>query len=273
MDLPCEDRTASFFDYSDAVRAALGDASEVVLVGHSMAGITIPLVALSRPVRLLVFLCALVPDQPGDTTEGGPQTHPDGAFDALVRHEDGSHSWPSAETAARTLYQDCRPELVDSAFARLRPQQTALWDGWSPIERWPEVAIASIHCRDDRAVNPAWSSWIARNRLGVRDRLRPGLLGRRSGNQRGLGDDRLGDRREAPRHVGPARRTEVAIERDLRPACGTRRAPCGRRLRDRLGRRLRSRRSIADTDGGATPSRAAARADRVSVLPTNVIAA
>jgi pimeloyl-ACP methyl ester carboxylesterase len=174
MDLPCEDRTASFFDYSDAVRAALGDASEVVLVGHSMAGITIPLVALSRPVRLLVFLCALVPDQPGDTTEGGPQTHPDGAFDALVRHEDGSHSWPSAETAARTLYQDCRPELVDSAFARLRPQQTALWDGWSPMERWPEVAIASIHCRDDRAVNPAWSSWIARNRLGVESTELPG---------------------------------------------------------------------------------------------------
>jgi len=174
MDLPCEDRTASFFDYSDAVRAALGDASEVVLVGHSMAGITIPLVALSRPVRLLVFLCALVPDQPGDTTEGGPQTHPDGAFDALVRHEDGSHSWPSAETAARTLYQDCRPELVDSAFARLRPQQTALWDGWGPLERWPDVPVASIHCQDDRAVNPVWSSWVARNRLGVESVELPG---------------------------------------------------------------------------------------------------
>jgi pimeloyl-ACP methyl ester carboxylesterase len=174
MDLPCEDRTASFFDYAEAVKAALGDASDVVLVGHSMAGITIPLVALSRPVQLLVFLCALVPDRAGDPAAGGPQTHPDGAFDALVRSEDGSHAWPSAEAAARTLYQDCRPVQIASAFARLRRQQTALWDSWGPLERWPDVAMASIHCSEDCAVNPAWSSWIARNRLGVESVQLPG---------------------------------------------------------------------------------------------------
>jgi pimeloyl-ACP methyl ester carboxylesterase len=174
MDLPIEDRTASFSDYAEAVGAALRDTSDVVLVGHSMAGITIPLVALSRPVRLLVFLCALFPDRAGDSAEGGPQTNPDRAFDALVRHEDGSHAWPSADAAARTLYQDCRPELVASAFARLRRQQTALWDSWGPLERWPDVPSASIHCQDDRAINPAWSSWVARNRLGVESVQLPG---------------------------------------------------------------------------------------------------
>jgi hypothetical protein len=174
MDLPCEDRKATFFDYAESVGAALGDASEVVLVGHSMAGITIPLVALKRPISQLVFLCALVPDGVGEAIGGGPQTHPEGAFDALVRYEDGSHAWPDVESAMRTLYQDCRPEQVEWAFARLRRQQTALWDGWGPLPRWPEVPVASIHCEADRAVNPDWSAWTARTRFGIESLALPG---------------------------------------------------------------------------------------------------
>jgi pimeloyl-ACP methyl ester carboxylesterase len=174
MDLPCEDPEATFFDYAETVGAALGETSDVVLVGHSMAGITIPLVALSRPIRMLVFLCALVPDRAGDPAEGGPQTHPDGAFDALVNFEDGSHAWPNVAAATSALYQDCRPDQAAAAFSRLRHQQTALWDGLGPMERWPDVPVASIHCRDDRAVNPVWSSWVARNRLGVESVELPG---------------------------------------------------------------------------------------------------
>jgi pimeloyl-ACP methyl ester carboxylesterase len=174
MDLPCEDREATFFDYADTVVAALGDASDVVLVGHSLAGMTIPLVAQRRPIRLLVFLAALVPDRAGETIEGAPPAELDGAFDALVRFEDGSHAWPDVETATRTLYQDCRQDQAAWAFSRLRRQQTALWDGWGPLEQWPRVAMASIHCADDRAVNPQWSTWVARNRLGIESAELPG---------------------------------------------------------------------------------------------------
>ena len=53
MDLPCEDREATFFDYAETVSSALLDSSDVVLVGHSLAGMTIPLVALRRPIRML----------------------------------------------------------------------------------------------------------------------------------------------------------------------------------------------------------------------------
>jgi len=62
MDLPCEDPTASFDTYADVVCAALdGCDDDVVLVGHSHGGFTIPVVAARRPVRDLVFLCAYVP--------------------------------------------------------------------------------------------------------------------------------------------------------------------------------------------------------------------
>src|SRR5262249_25275907 len=63
MDLPCDDGSASFDTYADVVCDALkGCNGDVVLVGHSLAGNTIPLVAARRPVRHLVYLCALIPD-------------------------------------------------------------------------------------------------------------------------------------------------------------------------------------------------------------------
>ena len=63
MDLPAEDGSASSDTYADVVCASLdGCGDDVVLVGHSFGGHTIPLVAARRPVRHLVYLCALVPE-------------------------------------------------------------------------------------------------------------------------------------------------------------------------------------------------------------------
>src|SRR3954454_25062964 len=64
-DLPCEDVDAGVSVYADVVDKALGEADDVVLVGHSLGGLTIPLVAARRPVRRLVYLCAFVPT-PGE---------------------------------------------------------------------------------------------------------------------------------------------------------------------------------------------------------------
>src|SRR6202165_4876606 len=162
MKLPSDQRAAPFDDYAAAVVAPLPPNPDLVLVGHSLAGMVIPLVALRRPVQMLVFLCALIPDRQGDPTDSdGPQQHLEGTFDGLAHHEDGSHSWRSLEAARRILYQDCSMDMAASAFARLRRQQVALWENWQPMVRWPDVPVASVHCQDDRAVNPIWSKWIA----------------------------------------------------------------------------------------------------------------
>lgn len=51
MDLPCDDPTATFSDYAQVVCNALtGCRDDVVLVGRSMGGQTIRLVAARRPV-------------------------------------------------------------------------------------------------------------------------------------------------------------------------------------------------------------------------------
>jgi pimeloyl-ACP methyl ester carboxylesterase len=50
MDLPIEDGAATFDTYADVVCAAIdGRGEDVVLVGHSMSGATVALVAARRP--------------------------------------------------------------------------------------------------------------------------------------------------------------------------------------------------------------------------------
>ena len=66
MDLPITDSTASYDDYAETTRTAMASdcADDLILVGRSMAGLTVPLVAAQRQVRRLVYLCALVPTAP-----------------------------------------------------------------------------------------------------------------------------------------------------------------------------------------------------------------
>src|SRR4051794_31993422 len=66
VELPTGDDSAGLAAYADAVVAAVGDRSPVVLVAQSMGGLTAPLVCDRVDVELLVLLNAMVP-RPGET--------------------------------------------------------------------------------------------------------------------------------------------------------------------------------------------------------------
>src|SRR5438093_12523813 len=61
VDLPCEDNSASWWDYADTVVEAVGDRRDLVVVGHSLGGFTAPLVCERVPVELLVPVAAMIP--------------------------------------------------------------------------------------------------------------------------------------------------------------------------------------------------------------------
>jgi len=65
-DLPCDDDTAGLPEYADAVVAAIGDRTDVVVVGQSLGGFTAPIVAERVPTRLIVLVAAMIP-QPGES--------------------------------------------------------------------------------------------------------------------------------------------------------------------------------------------------------------
>jgi pimeloyl-ACP methyl ester carboxylesterase len=170
MDLPCEDPQSTTMKYADAVIAALdGVDDDVVLVGHSLAGLTIPVVAMRRPVQRQVFLCALM-RAPGlsmaDRAEENADMGPADFSASIVGNDDGTNSVPR-EAAARFLYQDCTPDQIDRAVGRLRRQGGALWAEPAPYTEWPDTEYEYILCRDDRAISPAWSRREAKALLGI----------------------------------------------------------------------------------------------------------
>src|SRR5258706_1359661 len=66
VDLPGDDRHAGLAAYVDIVIRAIAERSDVILVAQSLAGFTAPLVCARAPVRMVVFVNAMIP-KPGET--------------------------------------------------------------------------------------------------------------------------------------------------------------------------------------------------------------
>ena len=182
VDLPAERADAGADDYAGCVIDALREVDgPLVLVGHSMGGLTIPVVAVRRPVALLVFLCALIPDPGRSIMEQQAADRPDMMTAAwrehyLPRHTvlpDGRTQWPP-EATPEVFYQDCPPEAVTRALGQLRPQGMLPLREPTPLAAWPDVPVEYILGQEDRVISPAWSRYTARQRLGVTARELPG---------------------------------------------------------------------------------------------------
>ena len=170
VDLPSDDATATFETYAEVVvRALEAEGEEVVLVGHSLAGLAIPLVAARRPVSRLVYLCALVP-VPGRSFAEQLSIEPDTMLPEYRAgmsepDDEGRTRWEDEEVARNVLYADCGEGDARAAFERLRPQAQTPYAEPCPIEAFPSTPCTYVVCGEDRIVNPDRSRSIARERL------------------------------------------------------------------------------------------------------------
>jgi len=170
VDLPTEDPLAGAAEYAAAAVTAFADAGEnLVLVGHSLGGLTIPLIAAARPARQLIFLAGMIP-RPGKTHDEVMGAEPDmvlpGPEGGAYRGSDGAVRW-RPEAAARWFFADCPPELAAWAAARLRGQFWKITSEMSPLSAWPAAPCAYLLRSRDPVINPAWSRRAARSVLGV----------------------------------------------------------------------------------------------------------
>jgi hypothetical protein len=173
MDLPCDKSSASFDDYADVVCAALGDCpgEDLTLVGHSLAGNTIPLVAAQRPVHRLVYLCALIPI-PGQSllqqmTDDSEMLNPDYAKGLGEKDSQGCRSWIDEGLARVHMFGDCGEATAAFAFAHLRPQSTYPYRVVWSLPALPVVDSTYVLCAEDGVVNPDWARRAANERLQV----------------------------------------------------------------------------------------------------------
>jgi pimeloyl-ACP methyl ester carboxylesterase len=168
MDLPVDDGSSTFDDYAAAVLGAYdADASDVVLVGHSLGAMALPLVAAARPASLSVSLCGVIPNVAGMPWDDAPAMGRPGAYDSVTR-ADGSIVFETLEAATFTFFGDCAPADAAWAFERLRPQNSSsLWDRPYPLDRLPDTPRAAIACLDDMAISIEFSRAVTGPRLGV----------------------------------------------------------------------------------------------------------
>ena len=165
VDLTPQDQEAGAARCAAVVAEAFAAIDDLVLVGHSGAGLIIPLVATERPVGRLVFLHALLP-RPGQSVVDQLRAEPD-MFNASEMFAVQRPFWEDEEVANRFLLHDCPPEVAHAAFRRLRPERRVLGREVTPLQAWPKVPSAYIVCTDDRTATPGWARRAARERLGV----------------------------------------------------------------------------------------------------------
>jgi Alpha/beta hydrolase family len=143
-DLPCDEVGLTPLDYARGV----GPQPDAIVVGHSLAGFTIPYIE----ARSRVYLAALPPLGRHEINEAFVES-----FGGTVRDTSGRSYWPDAETAALRMYPDCARTQSDWAFPQLR-RQARLEPIPAPFGPGDTV-IATLR---DAAIEPDWQIHTAR---------------------------------------------------------------------------------------------------------------
>jgi pimeloyl-ACP methyl ester carboxylesterase len=173
--LPIEDPDAGAEAYADEVVASTPkNEGPVVLVGHSLGGLVVPIVAGRVPTAMTIYLCALLPvpgrsfdaQQPAAGTGFVPSVSPTAA-------PNGGTVWPE-QGAIEIFFHDCDPQVAIASARMLRPQQWRITQEVTPLREWPAVPAAYILCTDDRVVSRAYSTRVARDLLRVEPIEMPG---------------------------------------------------------------------------------------------------
>ena len=151
IDLPCDDPKAGTAEYAEIVLHALAtEGDDVVLVAHSLGGLTIPLVAAHRPVDRMVFIAGLLPRVGLSMNEQIAAAEVPILLPGVETIEDDADG-------LRIFFPDVEPELARDAAQHLRRQRGLPFREISPLQKWPDVPSSYILCTDDKVLNPEWS--------------------------------------------------------------------------------------------------------------------
>jgi len=170
VDLPCEEPDAGAARYAEAAIDAFASANDdLVLVGHSLGGLTIPVIAERRPAARMVFLCAMLPEPRrayDDVARESPDIGLPGPGYGAFQDPPGTSRW-QPEAAASWFFSDCDAETAAWAAAHLRGQCWRITQEVSPLTRWPDAPSSYLLGTHDPVINPRWSRRAAPALLGV----------------------------------------------------------------------------------------------------------
>jgi pimeloyl-ACP methyl ester carboxylesterase len=173
--LPIEDPDAGAEAYADEIVASTPkNQGPVVFVGHSLAGLTVPIVAGRVRTAMTVYLCALLP-VPGLSFDAQHAAAGTGFVPSVspTAGPNGGTAWPE-QGAIEIFFHDCDPAVAIASARMLRSQQWRITQEVTPLREWPAVPAAYILCTEDRVVSRTYSTRAAHDLLGVRPIEMPG---------------------------------------------------------------------------------------------------
>lgn len=171
VDLPAADDSAGLAAYTDTVVAAIGNRAPVVLVAHSMGGLTAPLVCGHVPVDLIVLVNAMVP-LPGET--GGDWWSATGQGEARAAFWSDSGITGDPDDLTVTFLHDVPADvLAEGADEPFDQSGRPFEDPW-PLAGWPDVPTRALAGSDDRLFPAEFQRMVAAERLGLDVDVMPG---------------------------------------------------------------------------------------------------
>jgi pimeloyl-ACP methyl ester carboxylesterase len=174
MDMPIDRPGLTMADYADHVLASTADRGleDAYLVGHSMGGFVIPLVAQKMPSARLIFLCAvLMHTSDAELSENMEATSPD--FSRWLETDPEGRVFLSREHALEGFYQDVEPELAEWAVSKLRPQWRSFLKT-PPAAPFADRVAGVIYTLDDRIILAEVHRKLALARFGKEPIALPG---------------------------------------------------------------------------------------------------
>jgi pimeloyl-ACP methyl ester carboxylesterase len=148
VDLPAADDGAGFAEYADAVVAAIADRRDgIVVVGQSLGGFTVPLVAERVPVEGIVLLNAMIP-KPGES--GGEWWEATGQAAARAAHAEREGRTADTFDPLVDFFHDVPPDIAREAIAGDVDQSGTPFETPWPLASWPDVPTRFLQGREDR---------------------------------------------------------------------------------------------------------------------------
>ncbi len=162
VDLPGDDEHAGLTAYTDIVVRVIADRRDAILVAQSLAGFTAPLVCARAPVRMIVFVNAMIPE-PGETA--GAWWDATGATKAREQAALSCGYAPVFDMETYFLH-DVPPDVLRAGPEEPRDEADIVFGEPCRFERWPMVPFHVLAGRDDRFFPIEFQRRVARERLG-----------------------------------------------------------------------------------------------------------
>lgn len=158
VDLPGDDETAGWAEYTALALQALGDRPDPVVVGQSMGAYTAALVCAVVTARRLVLVNPMIP-APGESAGAWWEA----TRQAEARAEAGYEGFDLERDFLHDIPADLRTELARGG----RNQSDRSFAEAFPLEAWPEVPTTVLAGAEDRLFPLPFQRRVARERLGL----------------------------------------------------------------------------------------------------------